>query len=89
MLPADGDSDYQAIQLPDYQIHVSMRVERVGPSLFAALSLPVVVLSLATVWLFLTSPLTVAAAAEGGIPPFVRDTADVLLRAVESLLRYL
>ncbi|MEO8070461.1 MAG: hypothetical protein ABI652_03595 [Acidobacteriota bacterium] len=67
-----------------------MRLERVGLSLFGAIALLVVVLALATVWLFLTNPVTVATAVSGGeISPFIRDLADVLLRAFEGLLKYL
>ena len=44
--------------------------------------MPVVLLTLATVWLFLTNPVTVATAvSEGEISPFIRDLADVLFRA--------
>ena len=67
-----------------------MRYERVGLSLVGAIAAIVVVLALATVWLFLTNPVTVATAiSEGEISPFVRDLADVLLRALEGLLKYL
>ena len=61
----------------------------IGP-LFAALIIICVVLSIATVWLFLTNPVTVATAvSEGQISPFVRDLAAVLLQALEGLLKYL
>jgi hypothetical protein len=67
-----------------------MRYERVGVSLFGAIALLVVVVALATVWLFLTNPVTVATVvSEGEISPFVRDLTDVLLRALEGLLKYL
>ena len=66
-----------------------MRYERIGLSLFGAIALLVVVLAVATIWLFLTSPVTVATAVnEGEISPFVRQLADVLLTALEGLLRY-
>lgn len=66
-----------------------MRYE-VGLSLFGAISFLVVVLALATVWLFITSPITVATAvSEGEISPFVRELADVLLQAIQGLLKYL
>jgi hypothetical protein len=62
----------------------------VGPPLFGAVAFLVVVVALATVWLFLTNPVTVATAvSEGEISPFVRDLAAVLLRALEGLLKYL
>jgi hypothetical protein len=66
------------------------RFEGVGVSLFGAVALIVVVLAIATVWLFLTNPVTVATAVnEGEISPFVRELADVLLRALQGLLKYL
>jgi hypothetical protein len=50
----------------------------------------VVIIAMATVWLFLTNPVTVATAvSEGEISPFVRDLADVLLQALQGLLKYL
>jgi hypothetical protein len=67
-----------------------MRYERIGLSLFGAIALLVIVLAGATIWLFLTSPVTVATAvSDGDVSPFVRDLADVLLRAFEGLLKYL
>ena len=67
-----------------------MRYDRVGVSLFSALAITVVLLAVATVWLFLTDPVTVATAlTEGEISPFIRDLADVLLKALEGLLKYL
>jgi hypothetical protein len=67
-----------------------MRYERIGLSLFGAIALLVVVFAAAAIWLFLTSPVTVATAVtEGEVSPFIRDLADVLLRAFEGLLRYL
>ena len=67
-----------------------MSYQRVGVSLFGAIAIIIVVLALATVWLFLTNPVTVATAVtEGPISPFVRDLAAVLLQALEGLLKYL
>jgi hypothetical protein len=67
-----------------------MRYERVGMSLVGAIALLAVVLALATVWLFLTNPVTVATAVnEGEVSPVVRDLAQLLLRALEGLLKYL
>jgi hypothetical protein len=67
-----------------------MRYQRVGLSLFGAIAVAVVLLALATVWLFLTNPVTVATAiSEGEVTPFVRDLAAVLLQAFEGLLKYL
>jgi hypothetical protein len=67
-----------------------MKYERIGLSLFGAIALLVVVLAVATIWLFLTNPVTVATAVnEGEISPFVRDLADVLLQALQGLFKYL
>lgn len=69
---------------------MSLNYDRVGISLFSALALIVVVLALATVWLFLTNPVTVATAvSEGQISPFVVNLVDVLMKALEGLLKYL
>jgi len=67
-----------------------MRYERIGLSLFGAIAMLVIVIAVATIWLFLTNPVTVATAvSDGDVTPFVRDLADVLLRALEGLLKYL
>jgi hypothetical protein len=67
-----------------------VRYERIGMSLVGAIALLAVVLALATVWLFLTNPVTVATAVnEGEISPVVRDLAQLLLQALEGLLKYL
>ena len=67
-----------------------MRYERIGLSLFGAVALLVVVVAVATIWLFLTNPVTVATAvSEGDVSPFVRDLAGVLLQALQGLLKYL
>jgi hypothetical protein len=67
-----------------------MRFQGIGLSLFGAIALLVIVVAVATVWLFLTNPVTVATAvSEGEITPFVRDLADVLIQALQGLLKYL
>jgi hypothetical protein len=67
-----------------------VRYERIGLSLFGAVALLVVVVAVATIWLFLTNPVTVATVvSEGEVSPFVRDLADVLLQALQGLLKYL
>jgi len=67
-----------------------MRYERIGMSLVGAIALVAIVLALATVWLFLTNPVTVATAVnEGEVSPIVRDLAQLLLQALEGLLKYL
>ncbi len=67
-----------------------MSFERIGLSVVGATALLATVLAVATVWLFLTNPVSLASAAsDGEITPFIRDLADVLLRALEGLLKYL
>ena len=78
-------------RLPEYPIYTrKVRYQRVGLSLIGAIALIVVVIAMAAVWLFLTNPVTVATAvSDGEISPFVRDLAEVLLQALQGLLKYL
>ena len=65
-------------------------LQRVGVSLFTLVALVSILLAAATIWLFVTNPVTVATAAnEGEISPLVRSLADVLLAAFGGLLKYL
>jgi hypothetical protein len=67
-----------------------MRLQRLSLSLFGAIAAASVVLAAATVWLFLTNPVTVATAVnEGDVSPLVRDLADALFSALRGLLKYL
>ena len=67
-----------------------MSFERIGFSVVGAIALLATVLAVATVWLFLTNPVSLASAvSDGEVTPFIRDLADVLLRALEGLLKYL
>jgi hypothetical protein len=67
-----------------------MRLQRLSVSLFAAIACLSVVLAAATIWLFLTSPVTVATAVnDGDISPLVRSLADAILSALSGLLKYL
>jgi hypothetical protein len=67
-----------------------MSLQRVGVSLFSLIAVVSIVLAAATIWLFLTNPITVANAVnEGEITPLVRDLAQVLLAAFGGLLKYL
>jgi hypothetical protein len=67
-----------------------MGLQRVGLSLFGVIAIASIVLAGATIWLLLTNPVTVATAvSEGAISPFVRDLAQVLFSALQSLLQYL
>jgi hypothetical protein len=65
-------------------------VKRFSISLFVLISIVSIVLAAATIWLFVTNPVTVATAVnEGEISPLVRSLAAVLLTAFGGLLKYL
>ena len=67
-----------------------MRYQRLGLSLFGVVAFVSVVLTAATVWLFITNPVTVANAVnEGEVSPLVRDLAQVLYNALSGILKYL
>ncbi|HEY6212594.1 MAG TPA: hypothetical protein VIW45_09930 [Vicinamibacterales bacterium] len=67
-----------------------MRLKGVGASLFTCMALVSIVLAAATIWLFLTNPITVANAVnEGDVSPLVKSIAAVLLQALRGLLKYL
>ena len=67
-----------------------MRFQRLGVSLFGLIAIVSVLLAVATVWLMLTNPVTVATAVnEGEISPLVQELAQALLEALAGLLRYL
>jgi hypothetical protein len=67
-----------------------MSLQRIGVSLFTLIAVVSIVLAAATIWLFVTNPVTVATAVnEGEISPLVRNLADVLLKAFSGLLKYL
>ena len=61
-----------------------------GVSLFSAIAVLSIVLAAATIWLFLTNPVTVVNAVnEGEISPLVRNLAEVLFEALRGILKYL
>ncbi len=67
-----------------------MRYQRLSVSLFGAIAFVSIVLAAATVWLFLTNPVTAANAVnECEVSPLVRDLAQVLYNALSGLLKYL
>jgi hypothetical protein len=67
-----------------------VEIQRIGLSLFGVIALIALILAVATVWLFLTNPVTVATAVtDGDVSPFVRDLAEILLQALQGLLKYL
>jgi hypothetical protein len=67
-----------------------MRYQRIGISLFTLIAVVSIVLAAATIWLFVTNPVTVANAVnEGEISPFVRNLAEVIYNALSGILKYL
>ena len=67
-----------------------MNLQRLSISLFTLIAIVSIVLAAATIWLFLTNPITVATAVnEGDVSPLIRSIADVLLQAFAGILKYL
>jgi hypothetical protein len=67
-----------------------MNLQRLGVSLFTLVAIVSTTLAAATIWLFLTNPVTVANAInEGDVSPLVRNLAQVLWQALSGLLKYL
>ena len=67
-----------------------MQLQIISVSLFSCIALVSIALAAATIWLFLTSPVTVATAVnEGDVTPLVRQLAQVLYQALSGLLKYL
>ncbi len=67
-----------------------MRLKGLGASLFTCIALVSIMLAAATIWLFLTNPITVANAVnEGDVSPLVKSIAAVLLQALSGILKYL
>ena len=67
-----------------------MSLQRVGISVFTLVAFVSIALAGATIWLFLTNPVTVATAVnEGDVSPLLRNLAEVLLQAFSGLLKYL
>jgi hypothetical protein len=67
-----------------------MNLQRLSASLFTVIALVSILLAAATIWLFLTNPVTVANAVnEGDVSPLIRNLADVLYQALSGLLKYL
>jgi hypothetical protein len=67
-----------------------MRLQRLSFSLVGVVAAISLVLAAATIWLLLTSPVTVATAVnEGDVSPLVRELAQAILTALSGLLKYL
>ena len=67
-----------------------MIAQRIGVSLFTLVAVVSIALAAAMIWLFLTSPVTVATAVnEGDVSPLVRNLAQAIFQALSGLLKYL
>jgi hypothetical protein len=67
-----------------------MDVQKISVSLFTCIAVVSIILAAATIWLFLTNPVTVATSVnEGDVTPLVRQLAQVLYQALSGLLKYL
>ncbi len=67
-----------------------MEYQRMSVSLAGLVVIVSLVLAAATIWLFLTNPVTVADAVnEGEVTPFVRELASVIYEALKGLIKYL
>jgi hypothetical protein len=65
-------------------------IQRVGVSLFVLIAIVSILLAAATIWLFVTNPVTVATAVnEGEISPVVRSLAEAIYAALSGILKYL
>jgi hypothetical protein len=65
-------------------------LQRVGISLFTVIAIVSILLAAATIWLFVTNPVTVATAVnEGEITPLMRNLAEAIYAALSGILKYL
>jgi hypothetical protein len=65
-------------------------VKQFGISLVTIVAVVSMLLAGATIWLFLTNPMTVANAVnEGDVSPLIRNLADAIYAALSGLLKYL
>jgi len=67
-----------------------MGLARMSLSLFGTIAVLAAILAIATIWLVLTDPVTVANSVnEGDVSPLVRQLASVMYEALRGLLKYL
>jgi hypothetical protein len=67
-----------------------MRLVRWSASLFGTVAVLAAIFAGATIWLFLTDPVTVAETVnQGQVSPFMQQLAGVLFTALKDLLKYL
>lgn len=65
-------------------------MKQLGISLVTIVATVSILLAAATVWLFLTNPMTVANAVnEGDVTPLIRNLAEAIYAALSGLLKYL
>jgi len=66
------------------------QLQKLSVSLFTCVAVVSIILAAATIWLFLTNPVTVATAvSDGEVTPLVRQLALVLYQAFAGILKYL
>jgi hypothetical protein len=69
---------------------MNLQLQRVGVSLFTMIAVISILLAAATIWLFVTNPVTVATAVnEGDVSPLMRQLAQAIYSALSGLLKYL
>jgi hypothetical protein len=67
-----------------------MRLQRLSVSLFTLVAVVSIIMAAATIWLFVTNPVTVANAVnEGEVSPLIRSLAEAIYQALSGLLKYL
>ena len=67
-----------------------MNLQRLSAGVFTVIAIVSILLAAATIWLFLTNPVTVANAVnEGDVSPLLRSLAEVVYQALSGLLKYL
>jgi hypothetical protein len=67
-----------------------MNFQRLSATVFTVIAIVSILLAAATIWLFLTNPVTVANAVnEGDVSPLIRNLAQVIYQALSGLLKYL
>ncbi|HZR22117.1 MAG TPA: hypothetical protein VFA59_00935 [Vicinamibacterales bacterium] len=66
------------------------QLQKLSVSVFTCVAVVSIILAAATIWLFLTNPVTVATAvSDGEVTPLVRQLALVLYQAFAGILKYL
>jgi hypothetical protein len=67
-----------------------MSLQRLSVSLFTLVAVVSILIAAATIWLFVTNPVTMANAVnEGEVSPLIRSLAEAIFQALSGLLKYL